>query len=670
MEFVKLESRDKLRIMTISRESVLNALNRQVLEEISHVVREFDTSFQTAHARYIGITPLAVNFFVKFYDFVSARWCSLWYNIRKEIFTMYVNITGSANNKDVYIYQSYRKESGKTSSRIYRKLGKFNDLLAQFDGDKDKMMAWAKEEAAKDTAAYNKQKEKVSVQFSPAARIPLDEERSFNAGYLFLQKLCSELRIDNICRNIRNRHRFTYDLHAILTDLIYARILSPSSKMSSYSYCQSLLEPPRYSLQNVYRALSVMSQEADYIQEELYRDSNFIHDRNTKILYYDCTNYYFETEEESGDRKYGKSKEHRPNPIVTMGLFMDAYGLPLAFDIYPGNQNEQLTLRPLENKVIRDFDCSEFIFCSDAGLGSVRNRFLNSFGNRSYVITHSLKKMKKEDREIALKPTQFRLPGSDKMIDLRTLDETDENVFDSVYYKEIPIVTGNMDETLIVTYSPKYKNYQRKIRARQIERAEKMIESGKNRRGKNPNDPARFIKKTSVTGDGEIAEKAIYELYPKRIREEEMYDGFYAVITNLEDDPAEVIKINRRRWEIEENFRIMKSEFEARPVYVQRDDRIKAHFLTCYISLLVYRLLEKKLDEKYTCSQILETLRGMQMTLLSKESGYIPSYKRTKLTDKLHSIFGFRTDFEFISKSTMRSIIRSTKQKTSTKTKK
>ena len=632
--------------------------------------REFDTSFQTAHARYIGITPLAVNFFVKFYDFVSACWCSLWYNIRKEIFTMYVNITGSANNKDVYIYQSYRKESGKTSSRIYRKLGKFNDLLARFDGDKDKMMAWAKEEAAKDTAAYNKQKEKVSVQFSPAARIPLDEERSFNAGYLFLQKLCSELRIDNICRNIRNRHRFTYDLHAILTDLIYARILSPSSKMSSYSYCQSLLEPPKYSLQNVYRALSVMAQEADYIQEELYRDSNFIHDRNTKILYYDCTNYYFETEEESGDRKYGKSKEHRPNPIVTMGLFMDADGLPLAFDIYPGNQNEQLTLRPLENKVIRDFDCSEFIFCSDAGLGSVRNRFLNSFGNRSYVITHSLKKMKKEDREIALKPTQFRLPGSDKMIDLRTLDETDENVFDSVYYKEIPIVTGDMDETLIVTYSPKYKNYQRKIRARQIERAEKMIESGKNRRGKNPNDPARFIRKTSVTGDGEIAEKAIYELDPKRIREEEMYDGFYAVITNLEDDPAEVIKINRRRWEIEENFRIMKSEFEARPVYVQRDDRIKAHFLTCYISLLVYRLLEKKLDEKYTCSQILETLRGMQMTLLSKESGYIPSYKRTKLTDKLHSIFGFRTDFEFISKSTMRSIIRSTKQKTSTQTKK
>lgn len=583
---------------------------------------------------------------------------------------MYVNITGSNNNKDVYIYQSYRKENGKSSSRIYRKLGKYNELLDKFDGDKDKMMAWAKEEAAKDTEAYNKQREKVTVEFSPTLRIPLDEERSFNAGYLFLQKLCSELRIDNICRNIRNHRKFSYDLHAILTDLIYARILSPSSKMSSYSYCKSLLEPPKYSLQNVYRALSVLAEESDYIQEELYRNSNFVHDRNSKVLYYDCTNYYFEIEQEDGDKKYGKSKEHRPNPIVTMGLFMDADGIPLAFGTYPGNQNEQLTLKPLETKVIRDFGCSEFIFCSDAGLGSAKNRFLNSFGNRSYVITHSLKKLKKEERDIALKPTQFKIPGSDKFIDLRTLDETDEKVFNTVYYKEVPMVTGDMDETLIVTYSPKYKSYQRKIRARQIERAVKMMNTpGKKKQRNNPNDPARFIHKTSVTQEGEIAEKDIYELDTDRILEEEMYDGFYAVVTNLEDNPSEIIKINRRRWEIEESFRIMKTEFEARPVYVQRDDRIKAHFLTCYISLLVYRLLEKKLNEEYTCSQILETLRGMNMTLLSKESGYIPSYKRTKLTDKLHEALGFRTDYEFISKQTMRGIIRATKETNSTKSK-
>ena len=583
---------------------------------------------------------------------------------------MYVNITGSPNNKDVYIYQSYRKSNGKSSSRIYKKLGKYNDLLKQFSGDKEKMMAWAREEAAKETALYNQQKEQVSVTFSQTARIPLEEERLFNVGYLFLQQLCSELRLDNICRNIRNRHKFTYDFHAILTDLIYARILSPSSKMSSFSFCHSLLEAPKYSLQNVYRALSVLAEESDYIQEELYRNSNFVHHRNSKILYYDCTNYYFEIEEESGDKQYGKNKEHRPNPIVTMGLFMDADGIPLAFDIFPGNQNEQLTLKPLETKVIKDFDCSEFIFCSDAGLGSVKNRFLNSFGNRSYVITYSLKKMKQEDRDIALKPTQFRVPGSNKMIDLRTIDETNPEVYNTVYYKEVPLMTEDMDETIIVTYSPKYKAYQQKIRGRQIERALKMMQSpGKCRRGKNQNDPARFIQKTSITSDGEIADKSVYELDEERIREEAMYDGFYAVVTNLEDNPAEIIKINKQRWEIEENFRIMKSDFEARPVYVQRDDRIKAHFLTCYISLLVYRLLEKKLGEELTCNQILKTLRGMNMTLLSKDSGYIPSYKRTKLTDSLHSVFGFRTDFEFISKASMRRIISKTKKINSTKTK-
>ena len=576
---------------------------------------------------------------------------------------MYVNITGSKNNKDVYIYQSFRKANGKPSSRIYKKLGKYNELLQKFSGNEEKMMEWARAEAAKETTLYNQQKEQISVTFSQVARIPLEEERLFNVGYLFLQQLCSELRFDNICRNIRNRHRFTYDIHAILTDLIYARILAPSSKMSSYSFCHSLLEPPKYSLQNVYRALSVMAEESDYIQEELYRNSNFVHHRNTKILYYDCTNYYFEIEEESGDKKYGKNKEHRPNPIVTMGLFMDADGIPLAFDIFPGNQNEQLTLKPLETKVIKDFDCSEFIFCSDAGLGSVKNRFLNSFDNRSYVITYSLKKMKQEDREIALNPTQFRLPGSNKMIDLRTLDETDPEVFHTIYYKEVPLVTGSMNETIIVTYSPKYKAYQQKIRERQVERAMKMIQGpGKCRRGKNQNDPARFIHKTSVTPDGEIADQALYALDEERIREEAMYDGFYAVVTNLEDDPSEIIKINKRRWEIEENFRIMKSDFEARPVYVQRDDRIKAHFLTCYISLLVYRLLEKKLGEEFTCNQILETLREMNMTLLSKDSGYIPAYKRTKLTDALHNTFKFRTDFEFITKSSMRSIISNTKK--------
>ena len=576
---------------------------------------------------------------------------------------MYINITGSANNKDVYIYQSYRKENGKTSSRIYKKLGKLNDLLEQFSGDQEKLMAWAKEEARKETELYKQHNGKVTVDFSQGACIAMNEMRSFHIGYLFLQRLCTQLRIDKICRAIKSRHKFKYDLNAILTDLVYARILSPRSKLGSYEYCQTLLEPPKYSLQDMYRSLSILAEESDFIQSELYRNSNYIHPRNKRILYYDCTNYYFEIEEESGLKRYGKSKEHRPNPIVTMGLFMDADGIPMAFDIFPGNQNEQTTLKPLESKILQDFGCSEFIFCSDAGLGSAGNRRFNSLGNRAYVITHSLKKMKKEDRDIALNPTQFRKQGYGRFIDLRTLDETDEEVFNTVYYKEIPVVTGNMDETIIVTYSPKYKAYQRKIRARQIERAQKIIASSdRKRKGKNQNDPMRFVKKISVTSEGEAAEKNIYDLDMEQIRKEEMYDGFYAVITNLEGDVSEILKINKQRWEIEENFRIMKTEFEAHPVYVRRDDRIKAHFMTCYISLLIYRLLEKKIGDNYTSHQIIEALRSMQMTLLSTAGGYIPSYQRTELTDRLHKTFGFRTDYEFITKSSMRTIIKETKQ--------
>ena len=350
-----------------------------------------------------------------------------------------------------------------------------------------------------------------------------------------------------------------------------------------------------------------------------------------------------------------------------MGLFMDADGIPLAFDIFPGNQNEQTTLKPLESTIIRDFNCSEFIFCSDAGLGSVNNRRFNSLGNRSYVITHSIKKMKNEDKKIALSPKQFKKIGSNKFIDISTLDESDDEVFNSIYYKEIPLVTGDMDETIIVTYSPKYKAYQQKIRSKQLDRAQKMVDGKiKKRKGKNQNDPARFVKETKFTNEGEIAENATFELDQDRISEEAKYDGYYAVITNLEDNVEEILKINKQRWEIEENFRIMKTDLEARPVYVRRDDRIKAHFLTCYISLLVYRLLEKKLDNKYTCEEILSTIREMQMTLLSGNSGYVPSYKRTELTDSLHETFGFHTDYEFITKATMRNIIKNTKNSTNT----
>lgn len=578
---------------------------------------------------------------------------------------MRVTTTKSKFSESFYINYAYIDKNGKSTSKIFKKLGTLNELKEKLGtDDRDEVMKWAKEQARIATEQHKAESETVLVPLSPKSLINLDERRSFNCGYLFLQKICSDLRIDNICRNIKGRHKFKYDIQAIITDLVYARILNPSSKKSSYSYCQSLLEMPKYSLDNVYDALQILADESDYIQSDLYRNSNFLHTRNKSVLYYDCTNFFFEIEQEDELRKYGKSKEHRPSPIVELGLFMDADGFPLAFDIYPGNQNEQTTLKPLEQKVIRDFECSKFIFCSDSGLGSKSNRQFNDLGDRSYVITQSLKKMKTEDREIALNPAQYRKLGCDKFINLSELDLKDPEVFNTVYYKEIPVANGSLEETVIVTFSPKYRDYQRKIREGQIERARKMISSDgkikKNR--KNPNDPSRFIETVHVTSDAEVAENIIATLNTEAIAEEEKYDGFYAVITDIEDDPAQIIAINKRRWQIEECFRIMKTEFRSRPVYVSTEKAIKAHFLTCFIALLVYRILENQLNNKYTVTEIVNTLSEMKLTDIG-EMGYIPSYTRTALTDALHENAGFRTDTQIVKKSKLRSIIKSTKDK-------
>lgn len=575
---------------------------------------------------------------------------------------MRVTTTKSKNSESFYINYAYINDKGKSTSKVYRKLGTLKELSAMLNTDRDGVMAWAKEQARIATEEYKKEIEAVPVSFYPNQIIHKNQPHLYNCGYLFLQCIYYSLRMDNICRNIKNRHNYEFDLNAILSDLIYARFLSPSSKNSSYKYCQTLLEPPAYQLHDIYRALSVLADECDYIQAELYRNSNFIHKRNTAILYYDCTNYYFEIEQERGDAKYGKGKENRPNPIIGMGMFMDADGFPLSFDTYEGNQNEQLTLKPHEQKIINDFDCSRFIYVSDSGLGSKTNRVLNATGGRGYVITQSLKKIKKDIRETALSTAQFRKIGSNKFIDLKDLDEDDDEVFNSVYYKEVPYDSKDLCETLIVTYSPKYKNYQKKIRNGQIERATKMIsDSGKIKKNrKNPNDPARFLKKQSFTENGELAEEELWQIDHETISKEEMYDGFYAVVTNLDADITDIIAINKRRWQIEECFRILKTEFDARPVYLRRDDRIKAHFLICFISLLFFRIIENKLEYKYTAEQIIKTMKNMNVTKI-EGYGYIPSYTRTDITDDLHTLFKFRTDYQITKKAKMRNIIHQTK---------
>lgn len=577
---------------------------------------------------------------------------------------MKVVTSKSNSNETFYLCYSFVNANGKNTSKTHCRLGTLSELSEKLNTDRAGVMLWAKEQARCATLSLKNENANIDIPFSPCDLISLNEQRSFNCGYLFLQSILSDLRFDNICRNIKHHHDFDYDFKAIFSDLIYSRILQPSSKRSSFSFASSLLEPPKYDLHNVYRALSVLAEESDYIQSDLYRNSNFLHKRNTNVLYYDCTNYYFEIQQEDHFKKYGKSKENRPNPIVGMGLFMDADGFPLAFDLHPGNQNEQKTLKPLEQKVIRDFDCSQFIYCSDSGLGSQDNRLFNDMGGRSYVITQSLKKLKKEDRDIALNPAQYRAIGSDKFIDLRELDEKDPLVYNAVYYKEIPIESKKISETLVVTYSPKYKAYQTKIRQGQIDRAKKMIADGGKikKTHRNPNDPNRFITKTAVTEHGEVADSIFSELNQDAIDKEAMYDGFYGVATDIEGSVSEIIETNKRRWQIEECFRIMKTELDARPVYLQREDRIKAHFLICFLSLLVYRLLEKKLGNKYTVKETIDTLRSMNLCAIDAY-GYIPAYRRTQLTDELHNIFGYRTDTQIIKKANMRSIIRQSKER-------
>lgn len=575
---------------------------------------------------------------------------------------MRVTTSKSKNSESFYITQSYTNAQGKSTSKTIRKLGTLAELSKCLNTDRRGVMAWANEQARLETAKYKSEKEDalVMVPFHANKLMDYHKQKLFAGGYLFLQSVYYGLKMDSICRKIKSRYKFEYDLNAILSDLIYTRVLEPSSKSSSFRAVKQFLEPPTYELHDVYRALSVLAKEMDFIQAEVYKNSFFLGNRNDRILYYDCTNYYFEIEQEDGDKKYGKSKEHRPNPIIQMGLFTDGDGLPLAFSLFPGNQNEQKSLKPLETKILQQFGCEKFIYCSDAGLASEDNRVFNHMGQRAFIVTQSIKKLPAEDRAWALDRGGFKRLTDDVPVDITKLSEDDK---DHLYYKDEPFTTKKLHQRLIITYSPKYAAYQKAVRAEQIARAEKMVANGSlKRQRKNPNDPARFVNKIAATEDGEKA-KIHYYLDLNKIAEEEMYDGLYAVCTDLlDDDVADILKVSEGRWQIEDCFRTMKTDFEARPVYLNREDRIKAHFLTCFLALLHFRLLKRSLKDAYTTEQLLQTLRNMKFADV-EEQGFMPVYERQKITDDLHEACGFRTDYQFITKRKMKGIQKKSKRR-------
>lgn len=569
---------------------------------------------------------------------------------------MKVSVSKSKNTTIYYLSKSVRI-NGKATTKTIEKIGSY-DEIKKICGDMEPL-EWAKQYAAKRSAEEKASKQDIIVKYSSSSRIKKDVRRSVNIGYLFLKDIYYDLGINDICSEIAEKYKFQYDLNAILSMLVFTRIIYPGSKKSSLELAQKFLEKPECELHQVYRALEVLAKENDFFQSQLYKNTEKVMHRQKEILFYDCTNYYFEIEEEDSFRKYGHSKEHRPNPIVQMGLFMDADGIPLTFSVFNGNDNEQPSMRPLENKILSNFGLKKFIVCTDAGLSSTPNRIFNNTANRKFVTTQSIKKLKGFLKDFCLGDEGWHLNGSKKTFKLSELDETE--YYDKTFYKDRWINEDGLEQHLVVTFSFKYRDYHRSVRSRQLVRASKLADNPSSLKRNRQNDPKRFIRQDHCTTDGEVADHLITSIDDEVVREEEQYDGFYAVCTNLEDDVSTIISINQKRWQIEECFRIMKSEFQARPVYLSREDRITAHFITCYTALIIYRILEKKLGGEYTCENIIRTLKEMNMLVMPGE-GYVPEYTRTDLTDELHDVFGFRTDYEIVSQRNMKKILTTIKK--------
>ena len=568
-----------------------------------------------------------------------------------------------------YVQKSYRKENGRPATKNYERLGTIDELKARF-GEADPI-GGAKRYIAELTAAEKEANKKVIVEYSPSAMIVKGEQRSYNGGYLFLQKIYYELGLDYICKKIAKKHKLVkYDLNSILSMLVYTRILYPGSKRSSLEDAKKFFEQPECTLEQVYRALSLLASEFNEIQADVYKRSLKLGKRNTSVVYYDLTNYFFEWEEEGGLVQFGHCKEGRPLPIVQMGLFVDHDGLPLAMCIEPGNTAETSTLKPMEQILKDKFGLSKLVVCTDGGLSSYENRKNDSVGDRSFITVQSLKKLKKHLQEWALDSKGWHIAGSDEEYDISTLDS--KEYYETLFYKErwdpTPMSTGEtLDQRIIVTFSFKYREYLSYVRDRQVTRAAALLAKGQGAtsKKKSPNDAKRYIKAEYVTPDGELAQTASYSLNQEMIDQEARFDGFYALCTDMHDPAPAIIKLNGGRWIIENGFRIFKTDFEARPVYVRRDDRIKAHFLTCFLALLIYKYLEKKVNrggKHFTTEEIVDTLREMDFLSIPGE-GYIPTYTRTDLTNNLHGSAGFRTDTQIVTKQKMRSIIAQTKKR-------
>ena len=593
--------------------------------------------------------------------------------------------TISSNNINYYIIDDYNR-NGKRTTRIVDKIGNSSQVSELAKKDNIDIDTWLKNYLNNYLKEHNISKEVEEVVITKYANklIPMNAINKFNVGYLFLKDIYYSLKIDKVIKEISKKYKFEFDLNEVLESLIFSRIIYPSSKLKTYELSKNFIETPKYNLEHSYRGLTYLNNELDYIQKELYNNSKAIIDRNTKIHYFDCTNYYFDINKEDELRKYGVGKDKKPKPLVGMGLLLDGNGIPIAMVIYPGNENESKKLIPLQKKVLKDFNLEnkETIICTDAAMCTDEIKKFNIKDGRSFVITQSIKKLKKKYKEEALNPNDWRILNDLKhtynLNDILSDDDKYKEHYETVFYKIIQTETAHVVQDLIVTFQIKYRDYLRSVRNGQIERAKNKISS--NEKGKkmklsvNPNDFRRLIKedistkkikKQSDKNSLNESEKEIYNyaysIDEDVIKEEEKYDGFYGLTTNLIGDMQEILNISKNRWEIEENFRILKTDFDSGTIHLSREDRIKAHFLTCFIALTIYRILENKLNYKYTNTQIIEKLKEMEV-YEEKNAGYSPAYVRDDLSDSLHEAFGFRTDFEIVSYKNFKKIFQQVKR--------
>ena len=594
-----------------------------------------------------------------------------------------------------FVQQGIRNGKKVTTKNIF-KIGKHSELLAQ--GHQDPL-AYAKEVVEE----YNKKmkSEKVDLEITidfNKKLIPSDNVSSksslLNIGYFFLQDIYSKLNLKDFIKNITKDKKITYNLNDITRFLTFDRILNPRSKLAAVNNLDFFYEKPSFSHQNVLRGMDILTDHYDSYLQHLFENSNTFVKRDTSICYYDCTNFYFEVEtadepyydEVTGEylyglRQYGPSKEHRPNPIVEMGLFMDKDGIPITMGLYPGNMNEQKTVHELESKMIRTLKNKRIIYCGDAGLGSASIRVFNDLGGRAFIVTQSIKKLSEELQNDIFNDTGYKLLSNNSCVTLKHMksfnkfDENNISLYQDKAYKEI-IVDSNVDlglfeektfkngntkpvkskailkQKIIITYSRKMAEYQKNIRNKQIERAKALLARGVDDIRKGPNDIARFIKCTNRT---------LYTLDQDRIDLEEKYDGFYAIATNLlEDDPKDIIEINSQRYKIEDCFRVLKTNFDARPVHHRLDKRIVAHFMICYTALLIYRLLEKQLKDKkydFTINEILTTLKNMNV---SNRDGlfYEAEFTSSKVCTALNDLFNFGLDKKYYQNSELTKLVK------------